>query len=407
VTSSAKASPASCRSPTSTPLGGERLSQTKHNSGGTTEESFYGYNPHSDVETLTDQNGDTRATYGYTAYGQNDDTSFTGVDKPNPADPTKEPYNFYRFNAKRFDPASGTYDMGFRDYDPGLNRFLSRDSYNGALADLDLSTDPFTSNRYAFAGGNPISNVELDGHRPADCDAECMREWSKAQTEATQRNLQVAAAAISGFGALYDRNGKLVNETDLLRSGGPKGRDFTRHIERQVLSRYQQAGMLEEGSTVVIVTDTKKPVCVPCKNAINKLFRELKVKIRIIYRAPGGHEETFGEASAKVALEGGGITPEGKFPHLRNVQGRLPMEGGPRGGAPREPGGGGIARFGGKLFGLLMVAGEIAGLIDQWQNPDRYKMSPYQSHCNMLGEPVFTGAEEMFGECQAGNPNLA
>jgi hypothetical protein len=27
-----------------------------------------------------------------------------------------------------------------------------------------LSTDPYTQNRYAFAGGNPISNVELDGH---------------------------------------------------------------------------------------------------------------------------------------------------------------------------------------------------------------------------------------------------
>ncbi len=54
--------------------------------------------------------------------------------------------------------------MGFRDYDPGLNRFLTRDAYNGALSDLNLSTDPYTQNRYAFGNGNPISNVELDGH---------------------------------------------------------------------------------------------------------------------------------------------------------------------------------------------------------------------------------------------------
>lgn len=53
---------------------------------------------------------------------------------------------------------------GFRNYDPGLNRFLSRDMYNGALDDLALSVDPFTGSRYAFGGGNPISNVELDGH---------------------------------------------------------------------------------------------------------------------------------------------------------------------------------------------------------------------------------------------------
>ena len=29
---------------------------------------------------------------------------------------------------------------------------------------MNLSTDPFTNNRYAFGGGNPISQVEIDGH---------------------------------------------------------------------------------------------------------------------------------------------------------------------------------------------------------------------------------------------------
>ncbi|MEU9214426.1 hypothetical protein AB0D27_42785 [Streptomyces sp. NPDC048415] len=54
--------------------------------------------------------------------------------------------------------------MGFRDYDPGLNRFTTRDMYNGALADMGLGTDPYTANRYAFTGGNPINRVEIDGH---------------------------------------------------------------------------------------------------------------------------------------------------------------------------------------------------------------------------------------------------
>ncbi|MBM9623983.1 DNRLRE domain-containing protein [Streptomyces zhihengii] len=143
---------------------GERLSQIKHNDDGTTEDGFYGYNSHTDVDTLTDKNGDTKATYGYTAYGSNDTSEFTGIDKPEAADPTKEEYNSYRYNAKRWDAQSGTYDMGFRNYDPGLNRFTTRDMYNGALADMGLGSDPFTGNRYAFTGGNPISNVEVDGH---------------------------------------------------------------------------------------------------------------------------------------------------------------------------------------------------------------------------------------------------
>ncbi|WP_405595403.1 DNRLRE domain-containing protein [Streptomyces sp. NBC_01092] len=143
---------------------GERLSQVKHNTDGTGEDGFYGYNSHSDVETLTDKNGDTKATYGYTAYGSDDQSEFTGIDKPDAADPTKQEYNPYRFNAKRWDAQSGTYDMGFRDYSPGLNRFTTRDMYNGALSDMNLGADPFTGNRYAFSGGNPTSFVELDGH---------------------------------------------------------------------------------------------------------------------------------------------------------------------------------------------------------------------------------------------------
>ncbi|MFE1443252.1 DNRLRE domain-containing protein [Streptomyces sp. NPDC058739] len=143
---------------------GERLSQIKHNTDGTREDGYYSYNGHSDVEAVTTSSGDSKATYGYTAYGSDDESEFTGIDKPDTADPTKEAYNPYRFNAKRWDAQSGTYDMGFRDYSPGLNRFTTRDMYNGALDDMSLGADPMTGNRYAFTGGNPTSFVELDGH---------------------------------------------------------------------------------------------------------------------------------------------------------------------------------------------------------------------------------------------------
>ncbi|MFD9718118.1 DNRLRE domain-containing protein [Streptomyces sp. NPDC059076] len=143
---------------------GERLSQVRHKTDGTTESGFYAYNSHTDVESVTGTNGQAVSTYGYTAYGTDDHSDFTGIDKPDAADPTKEAHNPYRYNANRWDANSGTYDMGFRDYSPGLNRFTSRDMYNGALADMDLSSDPFTSNRYAFGGGNPVSGVEVDGH---------------------------------------------------------------------------------------------------------------------------------------------------------------------------------------------------------------------------------------------------
>ena len=123
------------------------------------------------------------STYRHTAYGSADPTGTIGIDAPDdeagqdaqPGDdpvaaPSATSVNPYWFNAKRFDSATGSYDMGFRDYDPGLNRYTSRDMNNGALADMALGVDPWNTNRYAFAGGNPISGVELDGHRRATLD---------------------------------------------------------------------------------------------------------------------------------------------------------------------------------------------------------------------------------------------
>jgi RHS repeat-associated protein len=146
--------------------GGARLSQTIDNSDGTQTPGYYSYNDHSDTEAVTGSDGNTKSTYGYTAYGQNDTSQFTGADKNNTTPgSTTRPFNAYRYNATRWDSSSGQYDMGFRNYNPTLNQFLSRDMYNGALADMSLDTDPFTGNRYTFGAGNPVSNIELDGHR--------------------------------------------------------------------------------------------------------------------------------------------------------------------------------------------------------------------------------------------------
>ncbi|WP_411111951.1 DNRLRE domain-containing protein [Streptomyces sp. c-19] len=189
---------------------GERLTQLKHNTDGTEELGVYGYNGHTDVETLTDTSGDTKSTYGYTAYGSNNDAEFTGIDKPDAAQPDKEAYNPYRFSAKRWDSASGTYDMGFRDYDPGLNRFTSRDMYSGALADMRLGSDPFTGNRYAFTGGNPISNVEIDGHNWCEGGAFC------------PYNETFADAWITGIGVLTDNlAGPVIAAEPILRDQCP------------------------------------------------------------------------------------------------------------------------------------------------------------------------------------------
>ncbi|WP_370377020.1 DNRLRE domain-containing protein [Catenulispora sp. GAS73] len=141
---------------------GERLALLNHdpnNAPATDQTEYYTYNQHADVEALTNSTGSTTGTYGYTAYGVDDKNLDSGTDTVG-ASPTAFPFNAYRFNSARISTTSGNLSMGARSYDPNINRFVSRDSYNGAGADAGLSG----GSRYGFAGGNPISNVEQDGH---------------------------------------------------------------------------------------------------------------------------------------------------------------------------------------------------------------------------------------------------
>jgi RHS repeat-associated protein len=161
--------------------GGLRVGQTTTGSTPDAGTAYYSYNNHGDVQALTSAgttgttgNGNTTATYGYTAYGGNLTGMFTGADKTDTSPgTTTTPDSSYRFNAMRWDPGTGQYDMGFRNYNPGINSFISRDMYDGALADMGLTADPFTGSRYAFGQGNPISNIEQDGHMPCTPDHEC------------------------------------------------------------------------------------------------------------------------------------------------------------------------------------------------------------------------------------------
>ena len=53
--------------------------------------------------------------------------------------------------------------MGVRRYSPSAGHWFQQDVYAGAFANLALSSDPLTGNRYSFTGANPINFVELDG----------------------------------------------------------------------------------------------------------------------------------------------------------------------------------------------------------------------------------------------------
>ncbi|MBO0881191.1 MAG: hypothetical protein J2P17_12755, partial [Mycobacterium sp.] len=197
--------------------GGGRLSQTATSSTGTTTPGYYSYNAHSDVEALTGTNGTTTSTYGYTAYGQPVTGMFTGQDKntaTSKPDSTSQPQSSYRYNSMRWDGTSGQYDMGFRNYDPGLNQFTTRDMYNGAAADTGLTANPFTGGQYAFGNGNPISNIEYDGHSIIDAIENGVKSLISQLP---------GAAAAAGGGTASSGTGTNVDPASVIGAGIVKG----------------------------------------------------------------------------------------------------------------------------------------------------------------------------------------
>jgi len=100
----------------------------------------------------TTGNGDASKpeTYEYTPYGQAVDYSDQQQLKIN-NEKLRFADNPFQYSGYYQDFESGMYYLNARYYSPKLMRFINRDTY-------DLS------NRYAYGNGNPISNVDPDGH---------------------------------------------------------------------------------------------------------------------------------------------------------------------------------------------------------------------------------------------------
>ncbi|GII56068.1 hypothetical protein Pth03_44570 [Planotetraspora thailandica] len=389
---------------------GERLSQVKHNSDGTTEDGYYGYNSHTDVETLTTKDGDTKATYGYTAYGSDDKSEFTGIDKPNAADPTMEEYNAYRFNAKRWDAQSGTYDMGFRDYNPGLNRFTTRDMYNGALADMGLGTDPFTGNRYAFTGGNPISGIEYDGHRPEDMTS---GEWGAYQNGGmpAYRDYRYKNGLMSwheqyeytyrknggdpdkvmrrpgtklGAAAIYDSQGKRIYFesgffTGHVNEGMDEATGWDTHLEKRIVEylKSNKPSLLEPGNTLVIFASQSGAPCSGpngCGSYLDDFHAESGVNVS--YEPKGGTPEPFGTPNSDGRITASDVfDEEGRWKYLPGPP-AVTETGRPAYSGPR------FARAGGRMLGAFSILGDI---LWAWQSTDMVVNHP-EDFCNNASE---------------------
>lgn len=141
---------------------GDRQGQTVSKPNGTT--TYRGYTKDANGSVLALENGDgeiiNNSEYVYDPYGELDSSVTLGEEAQD---------NPFRFDGFYYDSGVKTYDMHARHYRPDVGRFLTQDHYASASADLLLQSDPLTQNRYAFAGANPVTYTEFDGHKPTDC----------------------------------------------------------------------------------------------------------------------------------------------------------------------------------------------------------------------------------------------
>ncbi|MEJ7567739.1 MAG: DNRLRE domain-containing protein [Gaiellaceae bacterium] len=177
-------------------ISGARISMSDSR-GGSSNTFTYGYDVQGSVSLLVKDGGTAQAAYGYQAYGE-EDVSVTeeeNADGSTNSNRTSDPFNAFRYTGKRFDSGSGTIDMGARRFGPDVAHFLQSDTYEDALGDLSLSTDPLTANRYALAGGNPVSFVELDGHVPClACEYGAASSMSFPSPEAVAEAFEIGCA---------------------------------------------------------------------------------------------------------------------------------------------------------------------------------------------------------------------
>lgn len=114
----------------------------------TGEKTFYLYDGHGNVRTLTDIEGNVTDCYSYNAYG-------TLLIKEGNAE------NSYLYCGEQMDYATGLYYLRARYLNPFTGTFTQKDTYEGELY------SPVTQNGYLYTAGNPVMYVDPSGNIPS------------------------------------------------------------------------------------------------------------------------------------------------------------------------------------------------------------------------------------------------
>ena len=151
--------------------------------GGAATQRYYLTDAQGSVAALEDASGQIAANerYSYDPYGALKDDDVNPQTDPEDDLGARAKANPFRFQGFYYDSHTQSYDMQARAYRPEIGRFLAQDRFADAGADLELQTDPLTQNRYVFAGGNPVSRIEFDGHHHGNANVQSPTEAARGE----------------------------------------------------------------------------------------------------------------------------------------------------------------------------------------------------------------------------------
>jgi RHS repeat-associated protein len=153
---------------------------------------YYAYNGRHTVSELTDRHGDIIESYRYDVFGG----IFAGITAP---------YNTVGYTGQHYDDMTGLMDMKARWYDPTVGRFLTEDPWPGDLL------SPWTQNRYAYVGNNPLRYWDPTGRTPQDYfwEEQTDTSYSYYAIDYTYKYTEYSDASLVGS---YD-DGRAIYET--------------------------------------------------------------------------------------------------------------------------------------------------------------------------------------------------